>query len=120
MLESLSQKIIQKSGKLLDDRARLTDKQLKDMETVHRCALEFLRNYHSLYKLSPDALAHYLKWEAINQVTMMVGYSELLMMGFCGRLEEDQQRLVEDLTRHCYLLQDTLRGHKSGVDAAQA
>ncbi|MGB1288476.1 MAG: hypothetical protein ACPG7F_18220 [Aggregatilineales bacterium] len=121
-METISQKIIQQTDKLLDDRATLSNRQVQKLQTIHRCTLDFLRTYHARHKLSQKQLQTYLQWEAINPITMMVGYSELMMMGFCGKFTDEQQKLIHELNRYCYMLQDMLQTHqkKAEGDAATA
>ncbi|MCU0514726.1 MAG: hypothetical protein MUE40_19400 [Anaerolineae bacterium] len=94
---------------LLQHQERLSADQREHIATIYRRAVGFITEFMECQPGTIQAIASYLNHDALSPVTIMVGYSELLLMGGFGDLDEVVTEVVGYIRDYSYALMDELK-----------
>ena len=98
--------LIDLSNTLLEHRDGLTEHQAEIMDTIHRRSEQFQNDFLARYNTSIKKLASYLNHDALTPLTVIIGYSEMLLLEAAGPLEGDYREAVEYLRDCSYALHE--------------
>jgi len=115
------EEILQLTQSLLDNGDALGKSQIDALEKVHRNTQTFIQSYDEKYADSLKIFVSYLNHDALNYVTPILGYSELLAMQVHGALTDEQNTLANQICDLAYALREELkRIHQEVLDQQQS
>lgn len=92
--------VIDLTQAMLEYRQGLSDEQYEHIITINRRAVEFITSLIHNQSMSLDKFASYLNHDAMSPLTIVIGYSEVLLAGMCGDLPSDYREAIEQV-RDC-------------------
>lgn len=101
--------IIDLTQALLDHRHGLTEQQIDQVETMRRRAVEFVTDFYQMQSVPVRRLRRYLNHDALSPVTVIIGYSEVLLMGAVGELTGPYLEAVRQICDLGYALHESLQ-----------
>jgi light-regulated signal transduction histidine kinase (bacteriophytochrome) len=94
---------------LMEHRHRLTEDQASTVETIYRRAVGFITDFMQHQPNTIQKLASYLNHDAMSPVTIMVGYSELLLMNAMGEMDAVVREVVQYIADYSHALHEELK-----------
>lgn len=107
-LEYASQ-ILDITSIILDHSSGLNKDQVKHVYTIHRRTFQFVSDYMAKQSVPIQELRHYLNHDALSPVTVIIGYSEVLLMEASGSLSDPYRDAVKEICQFGYALLEELR-----------
>lgn len=94
--------VLQHSGGLNKD-------QKKHVKTIHRRAFQFVGDYMDKQSVPIQELRRYLNHDALSPVTVIIGYSEVLLMDASGTLADPYREAFQEINNFGYALLEELK-----------
>lgn len=107
-LEYASQ-ILDITSIVLDHSSGLNHDQIKHVETIHRRAFQFVSDYMQKQSVPIQELRRYLNHDALSPVTVIIGYTEVLLMEASGRLSGPYREAIQEINNFGYALHEELK-----------
>jgi hypothetical protein len=107
-LEYASQ-ILDITSMVLQHSSGLNNEQVKHVETIHRRAFQFVSDYMQKDSLPIQELRSYLNHDALSPVTVIIGYTEVLLMEASGALRGPYRDAVTEINNFGYALHEELK-----------
>ncbi|GEM_PF-1397490 len=87
----------------------LSREQKKHVKTIHRRAFQFVSEYMDKQSVPIQELRSYLNHDALSPVTVIIGYSEVLLMDGAGELHGPYQEAITEVKNFGYALHEELK-----------
>ena len=113
-LEYASQ-ILDITSLVLDHSSGLNHDQIKHVKTIHRRAFQFVDDYMQKQSLPVQELRSYLNHDALSPVTVIIGYSEVLLMEASGTLADPYREAIREICNFGYALLEELKSMHTQV-----
>ncbi len=107
-LEYASQ-ILDITSIILDHSSGLNKDQKTHIKTIHRRAFQFVDTYMQMQSVPVQELRSYLNHDALSPITVIIGYSEVLLMDASGVLSGPYREAVQEINNFGYALLDELK-----------
>lgn len=107
-LEYASQ-ILDITSLVLDHSSGLNHDQIKHVKTIHRRAFQFVDDYLKKQSVPVQELRRYLNHDAVSPITVIIGYSEVLLMEASGALAEPYREAIQEINHFGYALLQEIR-----------
>lgn len=104
-----STRIIDLCDLLVQHQDRLTCDQAEHIATIYRRAVGFITEFMQNQPATIQSIASYLNHDALSPITVMVGYSELMLMGAFGEMDEVVCEVVGYIRDYCQALHEELK-----------
>jgi len=86
----------------------LNREQKKHVNTIHRRAFQFVSDYMDKQSVPVQELRSYLNHDALSPITVIIGYSEVLLMDVSG-LAEPYREAIQEINNFGYALLEELK-----------
>lgn len=113
-LEYASQ-ILDITSLVLEHSSGLNRDQKQHIKTIHRRAFQFVDDYLNKQSVPVQELRHYLNHDALSPVTVIIGYSEVLLMEASGELADPYREAVMEINNSGYGLLNELKNMHAQV-----
>ena len=107
-LEYASQ-ILDITSLVLQHSSGLNRDQKQHVKTIHRRAFQFVDDYLQKQSVPVQELRSYLNHDALSPVTVIIGYSEVLLMDGSGELAGPYREAITEVNNFGYALLDELK-----------
>lgn len=87
----------------------LSIEQKKHVKTIHRRAFQFVGDYMDKQSVPIQELRSYLNHDALSPVTVIIGYSEVLLMDGMGELADPYREAITEVKNFGYALHEELK-----------
>ena len=94
---------------ILEHRSGLNAEQTEHMDTMHRCAVDFITQFIEAQEREIEYFRRYLSHDAMTPLTIVIGYAELIVMGTCGELSDPYREAIQQICDSGYILRDLIR-----------
>lgn len=101
--------IIDLCSAMLDNRQGLTDAQVKRLTMIHRESVNFITEYLRHESSSLPELLDFLGHSAIAPLQAIVGYSDMILSGRCGRLRRAYGEAISEIRDCTYAIYDDVQ-----------
>jgi hypothetical protein len=101
--------IIDLTDAMLNHRRGLSPQQINHLETIQRRAVEFITSFFLHEKADLDTLHNYLSYDAIQPISIIIGYSEYMLIGAAENMLPTYREAVEELRDCGYALRDDIQ-----------
>lgn len=113
--------ILKLTQSLIDNADHLGKSQVESLEKVHRNTHTFIESFDTKFNESLKVFVSYLNHDALNYVTPILGYSELVAMQVHGSLTEKDGQVANQICDLAYALREELkRIHQEALEQQQA
>ena len=107
-LEYASQ-ILDITSLVLEHSSGLNNDQINHVAAIHRRAFQFVDDYLDQQAVPVQELRRYLNHDALSPVTVIIGYSEVLLMEASGALADPYHEAVTEINNFGYALLEELK-----------
>lgn len=107
-LEYASQ-ILDITSLVLEHSSGLNRDQKQHVKTIHRRAFQFVDDYLQIQNVPVQELRSYLNHDALSPVTVIIGYSEVLLMAGSGELADPYREAITEISNFGYALLNELK-----------
>lgn len=107
-LEYASQ-ILDITSMVLQHSSGLNRDQIQHVETIHRRAYQFTSDYMQKQSVPIQELRRYLNHDALSPITVIIGYTEVLLMEASGRLAGPYREAIQEINNFGYALHEELK-----------
>jgi hypothetical protein len=94
---------------LLQHQNRLTDEQALHIDMIYRRSVGFITDFMQLQPGTIQSIASYLNHDAFSPITIMLGYSDLMLMGVFGDMDEVVREAVQYIRDYSGVLNEELK-----------
>jgi hypothetical protein len=101
--------IIDLSDAMLNHRTGLNAQQIGHLETINRRAVEFVTEFLLHENSDLDTLFDFLSHEAIQPISIIIGYSEYMLIGGAESMQPVFREAVEEICDCGYSLRDDMQ-----------
>jgi hypothetical protein len=101
--------IIDLSDAMLNHRNGLNAQQISHLETINRRAVEFVTEFLLHENSDLDTLFNFLSHEAIQPISIIIGYSEYMLIGGAETMRPVFREAVEEICDCGYSLRDDMQ-----------
>jgi signal transduction histidine kinase len=105
--------IIDLTDAMLTNSSGLNEQQVDFIQTIHRRSVQFVTDFLQYENGSLDHYLSYLNHDAMSPLSVIIGYSEFMLMGGAGDIQTEYREAVEEI-RNCghYLRDQVTRTQK--------
>lgn len=107
-LEYASQ-ILDITSMILEHSSGLNHDQVQHVETIHRRAFQFVSDYMQKQSVPIQELRQYLNHDALSPITVIIGYTEVLLMEANGALAGPYREAIKEINTFGYALHEELK-----------
>ena len=107
-LEYASQ-ILDITSMVLEHSSGLNDDQIQHIERIHQRTYQFIGDYMRNQSVPIQELRRYLNHDALGPITVIIGYTEVLLMGASGTLPGPYHEAVKEINTFGYALHEELK-----------
>jgi hypothetical protein len=107
-LEYASQ-ILDITSMVLEHSSGLNNDQIQHVERIHRRTFQFIGDYMQNQSVPVQELRRYLNHDALSPVTVIIGYTEVLLMEASGTLVGPYREAVKEINNFGYALHEELK-----------
>lgn len=107
-LEYASQ-ILDITSLVLQHSSGLNCDQKNHVATIHRRAFQFVDDYLNKQSVPVQELRRYLNHDALSPITVIIGYSEVLLMEASGALADPYREAITEINNFGYALLEELK-----------
>ncbi len=100
--------IIDISLALIEHRRGLNDSQVASVETIHRRAVEFITSLIHNREMPLNTFASYLNHDARTPLTVIIGYSEVMLSDMLGELSPPYRDAIQQICDCGYILDEDI------------
>ena len=101
--------IIEIAQAILEHTKGLNAEQVEQMEIVHRRAVDFITEFIEAQERELERFRSYLNHDALTPLSIVIGYTELLLMNASGDLGDPYREAVQQIRDNGYVLRDLVR-----------
>lgn len=101
--------VIDIAATVLDHQDGLDAEQVSDVEVIHRRAVAFVDDYIQNQSLPVDQLRRYLNHDAMSPISVIIGYSEWLLMGTFNELTGAYKEAIQEIRDYSYMLKEEIQ-----------
>lgn len=113
-LEYASQ-ILDITSLVLQHSSGLNSEQKQHVSTIHRRAFQFVDDYLNKQSVPVQELRQYLNHDALSPITVIIGYSEVLLMNGGGNLADPYREAIEEINNFGYALLEEIKAMHNQV-----
>lgn len=107
-LEYASQ-ILDITSIVLQHSSGLNNDQIQHVETIQRRAFQFTGDYMQKQSVPIQELRRYLNHDALSPITVIIGYTEVLLMEANGALTGPYREAVKEINNFGYALHEEIK-----------
>ena len=100
--------VIDLTAAMLEHKQRLNDMQIDQIETIHRRAVQFVTEFLQHENAPLDDLLSYLNHDAMSPITIVIGFSEMLLMEAAGPMPKPFMEAMDEIRDCGYNIRDDI------------
>lgn len=113
----LTSNVINIAGTILEHRSGISTAYAEHVETIYQRSVRFVDDYIEKQSLPVQELRRYLNHDALSPVTIIIGYSELMLMEGQqdGTLPAPYAEALQEIAHYGYAIQEELQDFHAQV-----
>lgn len=94
---------------VLDHPGGINQEQYEHVATIHRRAVDFVTTFYQMQSVQVRKLRRYLNHDALSPITVIIGYSQTLLIGMSGPLSGPYEEAIQEICDRGYYIHEQIQ-----------